>query len=148
MAQSKSNPLKCLVSGTAPSSIIADFGLTILRLFTGLSMAFAHGLNKVQGPSEKFIADVEQMGFPMPVVFAWAAAVSEFGGGLLLAAGLFTRISALVLCGTMLVAGLMMHGVVSGDGFAGMEMALLYAAISFAFLCTGAGRFSIDGLLR
>ncbi len=137
-----------LFSGMVPSSLMADVGLTVLRVFAGVAMAMAHGLGKIQGPPEGFVEGVEEMGFPMPIVFAWAAAITEFFGGLLFAAGFLTRINALLLCGTMLVAGLLMHGVVRGDPFSGMELALLYAAVFFAFIFTGSGRFSIDKMMR
>jgi putative oxidoreductase len=144
----KSNASRSVFSGMVPSSVMADVGLTVLRIFTGLAMALAHGLGKVQGPSEQFVEGVASMGFPMPIVFAWAAAITEFFGGILFAAGLLTRINAILLCGTMLVAGLLMHGMVRGDPFSGMEMALLYAAIFFAFIFTGSGRFSVDKMMR
>lgn len=139
---------KWLFFGLVPSSVLADLGLTVLRVFAGLSMALAHGWGKIQGPPEQFVTGVGELGFPAPAFFAWMAAVSEFGGGLLLAAGAVTRISAFFLLGTMLVAGLLYHGLHSGDPYADMERALLYAAISFAFMLTGSGRFSVDGMLR
>lgn len=139
---------RILFSGTTPPSVLADFGFTVLRVFAGLAMALAHGWGKVQGPSEQFISGIAQMGFPAPTFFAWSAAITEFAGGIMFALGLFTRLNALLLCGTMLVAGLLMHGVVLGDPFSGMEKALLFAAVFFAFLMAGSGRFSIDKMMR
>lgn len=52
-----------------------DLDLVIFRLFVGLSMALAHGSGKMP-PSDKFLAGVEALGFPMPIVFAWAAGLS------------------------------------------------------------------------
>jgi putative oxidoreductase len=122
----------------------SDLGLLIFRLFVGLAMAFSHGLGKMP-PPEQLIAGVESMGFPMAIAFAWAAALSEFVGALLLASGLFTRISASLIAVTMAVAGFIVHG---ADPFAKKEMALLYLAASVMFIFTGAGKYSLDSIVR
>jgi len=137
--------VKQLVFGGAViESTLANVGLTILRVFTGLSMAFAHGLGKVP-PSERFVEGTANMGFPMPEFFAWGAGLSEFGGGLFLALGLFTRPSAFFLCCTMFVAGFIRH---AADPFGGKEKALLFLAISLAFLLIGAGKYGVDAWVR
>ncbi len=46
------------------------------------------------GHMDKFAAGVAQMGLPLPVVFAWAAAFSELLGGILVAVGFQTRAAA------------------------------------------------------
>ena len=121
-----------------------DLGLLIFRLFVGLTMAFAHGLGKLP-PSEQLIGGVSSMGFPMPVVFAWAAALAEFAGGVLIAGGLFTRHASLFLGFTMGVAAFVAH---SADPFNVKEMALLYLASCVLLFFTGAGRFSLDSSIR
>jgi putative oxidoreductase len=137
--------IKSLVFGGAViESALANVGLTILRVFTGLSMAFAHGLGKIP-PSERFVEGTANMGFPMPEFFAWAAGLSEFGGGVCLALGLFTRPSAFFLCCTMFVAGFIRH---AADPFGGKEKALLFLAISLAFLLIGAGKYGVDAWVR
>ena len=133
-----------LYGGTESSSSAANFGLLILRVYTGLSLALAHGINKFP-PSARFIDGVGDLGFPAPILFAWLASLSELLGGFLLALGLFTRPSALMIAGTMAVAGFMQHG---NDPFATQEKALLFLAISIAFLFIGAGKFSIDKAVR
>jgi putative oxidoreductase len=121
-----------------------DFGLFLWRLFLGASMAVAHGWGKIP-VSEGFVQGVGSLGFPVPVVFAWAAALSEFLGGILLALGLATRFAALSVIITMGVAAFGMH---LNDGFSGMEMALLYFVGAMPFLFYGAGRFSLDRALN
>ena len=147
-SNSSSSGIARLLFGGMTPSLPADVGYTVLRVFAGLAMALSHGWRKIQGPSEGFVEGVAEMGFPAPEVFAWMAAGTEFIGGLAFAAGLLTRINAFFLCGTMLVAGILKHGITNGDPFSDMEMALLYAAIFFSFIFTGAGRFSLDGSLR
>lgn len=131
-----------LLGGAGGGSPIADAGLLVLRLFAGLAMAFAHGLSKVQDPSQ-VISGAGHLGFPAPTFFGWMAALSEFGGGILLALGLATRPAAFLVASTMFTAAFLAHG---NDPFAKKEMALLYLAISACFLLTGAGRFSLDAL--
>lgn len=130
--------------GSDPSSTGSELGLLGLRVFTGLAMALAHGVGKIP-PSSGFINGVEDLGFPAPTVFAWAAALSELVGGLFLAAGFLTRISAFAIFVTMLVAAFGVHG---GDGFADQEKALLFAAATLPFLLAGCGRVGVDQLFR
>jgi putative oxidoreductase len=121
-----------------------DLGLLLFRVFVGAAMAFAHGLGKLP-PSEQLIQGVQGMGFPLPVVFAWAAALSEFLGGVLIVLGLFTRHSAAFLGFTMAVAAFVVHG---ADPFNVKEMALLYLAACVLLLFSGAGKYSLDRLIR
>lgn len=120
-----------------------DMALALLRLFIGLTMAFAHGLGKLP-PSEMLIGGVSSLGFPMPEFFAWCAGLAEFAGGILLAVGLLTRPAAGFVVFTMLVAA---FGVHSADPFAQKEMSLLYLFVSLFFVIHGAGRWSVDQIL-
>lgn len=122
----------------------ASFGLLLLRLFAGLSMAFGHGLGKLP-PSPGFIEGTAKLGFFWPEGFAWAAALTEFVGGLLLAAGFLTRPAALLMATTMYVAAFMKHG---GDPFSSQEKALLYGVIALFLLFRGAGKYSVDGMIN
>ncbi len=117
-------------------------GLLWLRVLAGVGIAH-HGYGKVfGGHMEGMIQGVAGMGFPLPVAFAWAAALSEFLGGILLAAGLWTRWAALSVFGTMSVAAFIAH---AKDALQVKELALAYWTISGALFFTGAGAFSVDG---
>lgn len=133
-----------LVGGAGGRSVVADAGLLVLRLMAGLSMAFAHGLSKVKDPA-MVVKGADSLGFPAPTLFGWAAALSEFLGGILLAVGLFTRPAGFFVACTMATAAFMAH---ARDPFARKEMALLYLAISVALLLTGSGRFGLDPVVR
>jgi putative oxidoreductase len=136
--------LKQIILGTSQSkSISVDFSLLLLRVFSGLAMALAHGWGKLP-PSPGFVESTGKLGFPQPEVFAWAAGITEFGGGILLALGLFTRPSAFFLSFTMVVAAFMRH---ADDPFATKEKALLFLVIYIALLFTGSGRFGLDAFL-
>lgn len=120
----------------------ADVGLAFLRL-AGLGLA-SHGWTKVVG-GEVQVGRVEGMGFPLPLLFAWAAALSELIGGFLVAIGLFARVGAAFAAITMFVAAFLYH---ASDPFAERELVLLYLVAMLAIALLGAGKWSVDGLLR
>lgn len=130
--------------GAGCATKLGDAGLFVLRVFAGASMAIAHGLGKIQDP-DKAISAARGLNFPVPVAFGWAAILSEFLCGLLLALGLLTRVSAFFIGVTMVVAAFLMHG---SDPYKIKELALAYLAMMILFLCTGGGRFSVDALIR
>src|SRR5258708_12786112 len=83
-------------------------GLLILRLGIGLILA-AHGAQKLfgwwGGPGmTKWAQAVQRLRIRPAQPWAWVAALSEFGGGLLLAAGLLSPLGSLAIIGAMLVA--------------------------------------------
>jgi len=135
---------KLMFGGETGLSFAANAGLTLLRIFTGIAMAFAHGIGKVP-PQEGLIERTASLGFPMPTFFAWAAGLSEFAGGILLAIGLFTRFASFFIAITMIVALVGVHG---ADPFATQEKAFLFLFIAIAFLLKGSGDWSIDSFLR
>src|SRR5215204_2093514 len=120
---------RVLFGGESGLSIPANAGLTLLRIFAGVSLMMAHGLGKLP-PPEGLINRTAEFGFPIPTVFAWAAGFSEFVGGAFLALGFLTRISSFLIVCTMLTA---LIGVHRADPFVKQELALLYFFIAFAF---------------
>lgn len=132
-----------LFKSTPELSPSHELTMTILRVFAGLSMALAHGLGKTP-PSEQLIAGVSSMGLPAAGFVAWIVALSEFGGGILLALGLLTRVAAFFLFCTMFVAAFIVHG---ADPFNVKELAFLYLAIYSVFLVRGASSWSLDRLI-
>ena len=133
-----------LFGGEGGASPLADAGLLLFRLFVGLALAWGHGINKLP-PSEGFTSGVVEMGFPAPVAFAWAAGIAEFVGGHLIALGLLTRPGALFAAITMCVAAFIRQ---AGDPFTDIEKALLFLAATVLLLLTGAGRYSVDAVIR
>lgn len=131
-----------------------EITLTILRLALGI-MILPHGLQKTfglfggYGFSGTMQFFTETMG--IPYVFALLAIVAEFAGGVGLILGLFSRIAALGVGITMLVAALMVH---AQNGFfmnwfgnqkgEGIEFFLLAIAISIAIVLKGSGKLSLD----
>lgn len=136
--------MKKLLFGNIDNPLTTDFMVTLLRVFVGLSLMLAHGARKIP-VSDGFIEHVGSLGFPMPVVFAWAAALSEYIGALLLAVGLFTRPAAFFVVITMFFAAFVNH---AGEPFGAAEKAYLFMAISALFMIIGSGRYSVDTLVR
>ncbi|NOT48263.1 MAG: DoxX family protein [Acidobacteria bacterium] len=133
-----------MFGGESGLSFTANAGLTLLRIFAGISLAFSHGIGKVP-PGDGLITGTANLGFPIPTLFAWAAGLSELLGGIFLALGLFTRVSGFFIAFTMLVAILGVHG---ADPYQKKELAFLYFFIAAAFMIKGAGDWSLDSLLR
>jgi putative oxidoreductase len=136
--------LPLMLGPTTTGSRSADVGLLVTRIVGGLSLALAHGWGKVP-PSPRFISRTEGMGFPLPEFFAWMAAFAEFGGGLLLAAGLFTRPAALLVMAHTLVIVFAAH---AGDPFSAREKGVLFFAVAALHVLAGPGRYSIDRLIH
>lgn len=143
-----------------------DVALLLLRL-SGFGLAFAHGWPKISmflaGEGGRFIEGVANLGFPLPMVFAWAAGISELVGGLAIALGLGTRIFAIFASATVASAAFLRHhllqqiliffGLTSApeevvDSWGNPERAALYVLILLSLILMGGGRFSLDRLLR
>lgn len=136
------------------TTVSQDFGFLLIRLILGAVMIF-HGAQKVfgefGGPGiEKFTevveAKIELPKFVPAKVAAQAAAWSEFGGGILLVFGLFTRLAALFIAATMGVASFVIHGAAFSLKDGGMEYALTLGVVAVALIFIGPGRISIDQL--
>jgi putative oxidoreductase len=124
---------------------LVSIGLLWLRVLCGTGIAY-HGYQKVFGGRISMLTQgVAKLGFPMPEAFAWAAALSEFAGGILLVAGLFTRPAAFFVFVTMTVAAFGAH---ASDPLQVKELALAYWAMSGALLFAGAGEFGADAKIR
>ncbi|MES2658709.1 MAG: DoxX family protein [Verrucomicrobiota bacterium] len=120
-----------------------DLALLLLRLWLGLSMLILHGwpkLLKLTGGNHKF-ADPFGIGeLPSLVI----AVVTEVACSILLVIGLFGRLSALMLAGTMAVAwGITHHMKLTGPGSG--ELAFIYLAGFLVVVLAGSGKYSVEG---
>lgn len=121
----------------------ADFALAIPRIVVGFLLATDFGWSKFPTP-EWFIADVGNLGFPVPFFFAWAAVLSEVVGGAFLVLGLFTRGAGLAVGITMLVAAFMQK---AGDPLWEKLPALGILWVAVYAVVLGSGRFGLDALI-
>lgn len=115
--------------------------LSILRIITGFLFLW-HGSQKLFAwppPAKPMTLDA----------FMAFAGVLEFGGGLLIILGLFTRPVAFILSGMMAVAYFMAH---APGGFLpfqnGGELAVLYCFVFFYLFFAGGGPWSVDSLIK
>lgn len=123
---------------------LQDTGLLLLRVGAGGLMLGGHGWGKLLSFS------ASRNTFPDPLGVGSFASLSltvlaEVVCAALLIPGVYTRLAALPLVITMMVAGLLVHG---SDPFAKKELALVYGVMYLAIACAGPGRFSVDYVLR
>ncbi len=123
-----------------------DEGLLLLRVGIGI-MFILHGWPLVSGG----VAMWEKLGLATgalgihfaPTFFGFMAAFAQFGGGICLVLGFFTRLACLFLFIDMFVASAM-H-LTKGDDLMMMASHAIEAAILFLSLVfIGAGKYSLD----
>jgi putative oxidoreductase len=130
-------------------TVLTGLGLLILRVVIGLTLA-AHGAQKLfgwwGGPGMAgWTQSVTKLRIRPAAPWAWIAALSEFGGGLLLALGLLSPLGSLAIAGAMLVAIATVHWA-NGfwNGKRGFEFNLALLASVTALALTGPGTYSLD----
>jgi len=120
-----------------------NIALLVLRVVIGIFM-LTHGWGKMQslfsGEPIQF-SDPIGMGATSTLILAVFA---EVLCSILLIIGLSTRLAAIPLLITMLVAAFIVH---INDGFGRQEFALLYAVIYLSIALIGAGKYSLDYLI-
>jgi putative oxidoreductase len=126
-----------------------DIALLVLRIVVGLGFA-AHGAQKLFGWFGGHGIDgtagfFDQIGLRPARAHAYAAGVTEFAGGLLIAVGLGVPFAAAALIAVMTAAILTVHlsnGFFAADN--GYEYNLELAAAVFALAGVGAGEWALD----
>lgn len=127
--------------GNYPKHI--DFTVLLLRLVAGGFM-LTHGLGKLY---KLFGDDPIQFADPLGVGVTASLALTVFAEvlcALFLIVGFATRLSAIPLLITMLVAAFIVH---ANDGFGKQELPLLYAINYLVIAISGAGKYSVDQLI-
>lgn len=124
-----------------------DIGILILRVGIGLMFVF-HGWPKISGGVEtwsKLGLAMQHLGLGFaPVFWGFMAAAAEFFGGILIAAGLLTRLTAMVLTFNMFVAVVLKFS--TGAGLSGASQALEMGIVFLSLIFIGPGRYSVDSL--
>lgn len=111
----------------------------ILRLAAGIILVL-HGYGKLFGGMDMFTGMVANLGFPLPTLFAYLSALTEFLGGLALILGLCTRQAAALITINMLVA----WGMAKGFSLPKGDADLMLLATAIALLLGGPGKLSLD----
>ena len=115
--------------------------LGAFRILVGIMFA-CHGAQKLFGAFG---------GMPpgVPKALIWTAGPLEFFGGILIALGLFSRITAFILSGMMAVAYFTGH---APNGFwpatNGGELAIFYCWFFFFIAANGPGAWALDNVMR
>jgi putative oxidoreductase len=127
---------------------MTDIGLLLLRVAFGGMMAIGHGWPKFV----KFRGDPGNFPDPLGIgstMSFYGAVGAELVCGAMLVVGVLTRIAALPLAFTMIIAAFVVH---KSDPFfmgggAAKEPAVMYLCAYLAVLLLGPGRFSLDHIL-
>lgn len=135
--------LRAVVDTSNIHGTAANIGVLLARLSIGMMMLFAHGWGKLSNYSEY----ATQFGDPIglgPTTSLTLAVFAEFFCSIAVILGFLTRLSAIPLLTTMLVAALVVH---AADPWQRQEFALLYATMYVALIFIGSGKYSIDHIL-
>lgn len=132
---------------TAQDNRFGDWGLTAIRVVTGL-VFFMHGWTKVfVWGFEGTAAGFGQMGIPLANIAGPFVGLLELLGGLALIIGLGTRWLSIPLAITMVVAILQVHlakGFFNPEGY---EFPLMVLAGTVGLALAGGGALAVDNLL-
>jgi putative oxidoreductase len=127
----------------------SDAGILFMRIGIGFAFIFVHGWGKISGgPAmwEKIGSAMGNYGLSFaPTFWGFMASVSEFGGGILILLGLFTRPASAFMAFTMLTAFLVHTSKLDPWNKAIYPMEMF--AVFMGLLFIGAGKYSIDALI-
>ena len=125
---------------------VDDWTLPLLRFVAGFNMAM-HGWIHVNADMAETAAYFSGEGFEPGLFWAYAVTLTEFAGGIMLAAGFLTRIAAVAIF--LFLATAVFHHMKNGFYWtdAGFEYPLMWAVVTLVFLVKGGGKLSIDNLL-
>lgn len=130
-------------------TVYRDMALLVFRLVLG-GMYMWHGWPKIIGGTAVWAKLGQAMGvFGLdfaPAFWGFMASFAEFGGGLLLAVGLFYRFAASLLFFTMLTA--FVSQMAGGKGLSKASQSFENAFSFFAAIFVGPGKYSLDYLLN
>lgn len=122
---------------------------SFMRFATG-AVLIPHGIQKIMLGSAVHLAPYigKQMAVPYPLMWAYLAIFAESVGAICLAAGLFTRLAALIIwieMGVIIVFFQWPFGYFwTAKGY---EYALLWWLLCLAIFFRGGGRYALDRLL-
>lgn len=127
-----------------------DFGLLVIRVVIGFTLAAFHGWGKISGGPERW----ESIGGAMgnlgihfaPIFWGFMAGFAEFAASILIMAGVFFRPALALLIITMLVAvarHLSLPADASNAGWSGASHALELLTVYVGLWLTGPGRWRL-----
>lgn len=120
-----------------------NIGLLLLRVGVGSFMLSAHGWGKLMSFAAKADIWADPIGLG-PTVSLALAIFAEFFCSAAIIFGAGTRVAAIPLLITMLVAAGIVH---ADDPWSKKEFALMYGWVFTTLIFTGAGKFSLDAVI-
>ncbi|ELS04050.1 putative membrane protein [Xenococcus sp. PCC 7305] len=145
-SQTNNSLLAAIFQSNSSDNILFQIVWLVVRILASVLMIH-NGIDKLEdvpGFAENVVAAI---GLPFPILLTYCAAYAEIVGSGLLALGLFTRLSALSLVFTMLVA-IYFHTQIDGFIIAPLETASLYCLSYLLFFVNGGGLFSVDTIIK
>jgi putative oxidoreductase len=119
-------------------------GIACVRIIVGIFLIY-HGWEVFDAIKMKEYATSEMFKeSSSPSFMPYLGKGSEFLSGLLLTAGLFTRVACLIIIGTMLYISFIIG---SGKIWYDDQYPFLFALLALVFIFTGPGNFSIDKII-
>ena len=124
----------------------ADLGKLVLRLALGV-LVLLHGVAKLRGGVDPIEGMLTAQG--LPGVLAYGALLGEVLGPLMLIAGFYGRIGALLIAINMLFALGLTHmgqlGQLNDQGGWALELQGMFLCSAVALALLGPGRYSVNG---
>ena len=125
-------------------SRFSDLTLFGLRALTGAFLVH-QTLDNVTSSARmlEFVKFLDQFGFPAPALMAPLSVAVQFGCGILLILGLFTRIAGVLIAVNFVVAVVMVHW---DQDFPGWWPAIVLVFLGGHFAAAGSGKIGIDAM--
>jgi putative oxidoreductase len=123
-------------------SLNTDLAILILRSLFGILFTY-YGYTKIQQYDAIAPNFPDLIGIGGKLSFILVI-IAEFGGGILIALGLFTRLATIPIFITMIVAYFIAH---ANDPFTAKQIAFVYLILCPVIFLLGSGKYSLDRII-
>ena len=128
----------------SPTPIAQNYGIAIVRIITGILLVW-HGWESVDAEKMNMYSTwfVERK-YSNPQIWAYSGKIAELLAGIGFTLGLFTRLASVAVIAAFIGVIFILGD--KGKIFQGDQHPFLFILLSIAFLFTGPGAMSLDGL--
>ncbi len=125
-----------------------DIGLDVIRVFLGIALLVRGALFMADQSRVMSMVQQEEMDWLLPIILIHAVTLAHIVGGFMLAAGLFTRVAALIQIPVLIVAVFLatMQGGLLAPAQS-LELSVLVLFLLAIFFVFGSGTFSLDEMI-